>query len=180
MKKIYYIGPIAALLLFGAYTWHFNKGYEQREAEKVAQIKAATEARMKAEAELRKKAIDEAMAVQNRLKKERAEKELAETKRKEARQLAIDTRDKYFREQEKLTRTVDRLKKEIRQEEDIVAKIDGSIKYQENEKKFQVTYVEKALKNVAALTDVLKQIDTAEAARSAAAAAAEEEKKNNS
>ena len=170
MKKIYFIGPIAALVLFAAYTWHFNQEYEQKEAAKAAQVRSLREAKLKAEAEARKKAIEDAVASQARLKKERLDKEAEEVRKKEARQAAIDARDKSYREQEKIARQVERVKKDLRNEQEAVAKLEGSIKYTEGEKAFETEFIKKAQQNVAALQDILTKIDAAEAARAASAA----------
>lgn len=178
--KIYYIGPVVALAVFAAYTWQFNKGYEAKEAEKVAVAKAAKELKLKTEAEARKKAVDEAVAAQKKLKQERAEKEAEEVRKKEARQTAVDARDRANREQDKLNRQLERLKKDLKNEQDAIAKLDASIKAANTEKEYQGVYVAKAKQNVAALTEILGKIDSAEAARAAAAAAAAQAAKSNS
>lgn len=54
-------------------------------------------------------------------------------RKKEARIASIEARDRSFREQEKISRQTDRLKKEIKIEEDAIAKLDGSIKYNKAE-----------------------------------------------
>lgn len=170
MKKIYYIGPIAALAVFAAYTWHFNQEFDLKEAEKANQARIVREAKLKAEAEARKKAIDDAVATQQRLKKERLDKEAEEAAKKEARQAAIDARDRSYREQEKLVRQVERVKKDVRTEQEAIAKIEASIKYSEGEKAFEHEFIKKAQQNLAGLTEILTKIDAAETARAAAAA----------
>jgi len=171
MKKIYFIGPIAAFAAFAAYTMHFNKEYEAHEAEVVLEAKIAREAKLKIEADARKKAIDDAMASQARLKKERTEKEAEELRKKETRQAAIDTRDRNFREQEKLGRQIERIKKDVKLEQDALAKLDGSIKFNNAEKAFHAQFIEKARKNIVYLTDLLTKIDAVEGAHASAAAA---------
>lgn len=170
MNKVYFIAPIAALALFAGYTWHFNQEFEQKEAAKAAHVREVREAKLKIEAEARKKAIDDAVASQAKLKKERLDKEAEEARKKEARQASIDARDRSYREQEKLARQVERLKKDIRVEEEAIAKLDGSIKYAQGEKAFETEFITKAQQNVAALVEILSKIDAAEAARAAAAA----------
>lgn len=170
MNKVYYIAPIVALALFAAYTWNFNKGYEQKEAVKAAQVREVREAKLKTEAEARKKAMEDAVASQQRIKQERLEKEADEVRKKEARQASIDARDRSYREQEKQARQAERIKKDIRTEQEAVAKLDGSIKYAQGEKTFEAEFIKKAEQNVASLTDILTKIDAAEAARAAAAA----------
>lgn len=178
--KIYYIGPIAALAVFAAYTWQFDKGYQEREAAKAAEVKMVREAKLKSEADARKKAIDEAVAAQKKIKKERADKEAEEARKKEQRIAALDAREKNSREQDKLAKTVERLKREIKTEQDAIAKLEVSIKAANTEKDYQNQFVTKAKQNVAALEQVLTKIDSAEAARTAAAAAAAQAAKSNS
>jgi colicin import membrane protein len=175
--KLYYIAPVAALAAFAAYTMQFNKSYDAKMEAKAEEVRVIKEAKIKSEADARKKAMDDAMAVQTKLKKEREKKEAEETARKEARQTALDARDRNFREQEKLARTVERLKKEIKIEQDAIAKLEGSIKFNQDEKKFIVEFVSKAERNVAILTDLLRKIDSAEAVRVAESA---KTAKNNS
>ncbi len=165
MKKIYYIGPLAAFAVFAAYTMHFNKAYDAHEEQVAIEAKAAREAKLKVEAETRKKAIDEAMIAQARLKKERLDREAEEMRKKDARQASIDSKNLNYREQEKLARQIERLKKEIKVEEDAIAKLDGSIKYNKAEKVFIGQFTEKARQNITYLTDLLTKIEAVEVAR---------------
>lgn len=165
IKKIYYIGPVAAFALFAAYAMQFNKSYDAHEAQVAIEAKAAREAKLKVEAEARKKAIDEAMIAQARLKQERLDREADEMKKKEARQAAIDTRDRNFREQEKIARTIERLKKEVKIEQDAIAKLEGSIKFNKAEKIFIAQFTDKAKQNISYLTDLMTKIEAGEIAR---------------
>jgi len=166
MKKIYYIGPLVTFAVFAAYTAHFNTSYDAHEAQVAIEAKATRDAKLKVEAEARKKAIDDAMAAQARLKQERLDREAEEMRKKEARQAAIDTRDRNFREQEKIARTIERLKKEVKIEQDAIAKLDGSIKFNKAEKTFIGQFTEKARQNISYLTDLLTKIEAGEIARS--------------
>ena len=170
MKKIYYIGPLVSFAVFAAYAMNFNKSYDAHEAQRAVEAKIVREAKLKVEAEARKKAIDDAMAAQARLKKERLDREADEMRKKEARIASIESRDRSFREQEKISRQIDRLKKEIKIEEDAIAKLDGSIKYNKAEKVFIAEFTEKARQNIAYLTDLLTKIETVEIARATPAA----------
>ena len=172
MKKIYYLGPIAAFALFAAYTMQFNMTYDAHEAQVAIEAKAAKDAKLKVEAEARKKAIEDAMAAQARLKAERIAKEEEEMHKKEARQAAIDFRDRSFREQEKIARTIERLKKEVKIEQDAIAKLEGSIKYNKAEKAFIGQFTEKARQNIAYLSDLLTKIEAVEIAHNTPAATA--------
>ncbi len=168
MKKLYVIAPIVATVAFGAYMWNFNQEYNAKVEAKAAQARTDKEAKLKAEVEARKKAIEDALVAQEKRKAERAAKEAGEAAKKEARFAAVDERDKAFREQEKLHRTVERLKKEIATEEEAIAKLALSLQTTEAERTFLQEYVAKAKKNAADLEQVLAQIDAAEAARAAA------------
>jgi len=169
--KIYFIGPIAALAVFAAYTWHFDKEYDVKEAMKAAEVRESHEAKMKSEAEARKKAIDDAVIAQKALKKERADKEAEEAHKKEARQIAIGKRDQSFKDQEKLAHQADRLKRDLKTEEEAVAKLDASIKATVAEKEFQTQFIVKAKENEAGLADLLAKVNAADQARAAAAVA---------
>jgi len=170
--KIYFIGPIAALAVFAAYTWHFDKEYDAKETDRIAQVREAHDSKMKSEAEARKKAIEEAVLAQKALKKERADKEADEAHKKEARQLAIEKRDQNYKEQEKLARQADRLKRDLKTEEEAVAKLDASIKATLAEKEFQTQFIVKAKENEAGLADLLAKVNAADQAHAAALAAA--------
>jgi hypothetical protein len=170
MKKIYYIGPLVAFAAFVAYTMHFNTEYEAHEAQVALEAKTIREAKLKVEADARKKAIDDAMVSQARLKKERTDKEAEELRKKDARLLAIETRDRNYREQEKLGRQIERIKKDVKLEQEALAKLDGSIKFNNAEKAFHSQFIEKARQNITYLTDLLTKIESVEVARSSAAA----------
>lgn len=165
MKKIYYLGPLISFAVFAAYAINFNKSYDAHEAQKAVEEKVVRDAKLKIEAEARKKAIDEAMASQARLKNERLAREAEEMNKKEARQASIDARNLANREQEKLMRQIDRLKKEVKIEEDAIAKLEGSIKYNKAEKVFISQFTEKARVNITYLTDLLSKIEAVEIAR---------------
>ena len=169
MNKSYWIAPFAALLIFAGVFAHFKSGYEAREKARQAQILSEKQVKLQAEVEARRKAVDDAVRVQAERKKERETKEAAEQVRKEGRQLALDARDKAFREQEKLNRLVENLKKDIAAEQDALAKITQDRDYALADQAFLKTYIERAKTNVKALEDVLTKIDIAEQARLAAA-----------
>ena len=165
MKKIYYIGPLATFAVFAAYTMHFNTAYDAHEAQVAIEAKTTRDAKLKVEAEARKKAIDDAMVAQARLKKERLDREAEEMRKKDARQASIDAKNLNYREQEKLARQIERLKKEVKVEEDAIAKLDGSIKYNKAEKVFISQFTEKARLNITYLSDLLTKIEAVEIAR---------------
>lgn len=172
MNKAYWIGPIAALMVFGGIFFNFKSGYEAKQKAHEQQVQAEKQAKLQAEIEARRKAVDDALRVQAERKKERETKEAEERARKEARQVALDARDKAFHEQDRLAKQVENLKRDIATEQDAIAKIGRDRQESIAEQAFLKTYVEKAQENVKALHEVLVKITQAEAARAAAEAAA--------
>lgn len=176
MNKAYFLAPLAALLLFiGAYAWS-ESGREKRTEARRIELKAAREAKVVAERAAREKAIAEALALQEQRKTERLAREARETAEREARQAALDARDSAFREQERLARESDRLKREIADEQEAVNRLqidkDAALAEQAHLQKL----LPQARANAAALTDVLDKITAAEAARAKAAAEAAKSK----
>lgn len=172
MPKIYFIGPLAALALFAAVFLNFKSDYNQREQARVAEVAAAKEAKLKAEVDARRQAIEAALVVQEERKKEREAKEARERAEKEGRQLALDAREAAYREQEKLTRQLERVKKELVAGKDAYAKLEAVKSAALAEQTFLRDFVQKAEASVKKFETVLAQIDSAERARSAAAEAA--------
>lgn len=181
MNKAYVLGPVAALLVFVAAFTVFHRGHADREAARQNEIRVAHEAKLAAEVEARRKAIDEAVVSQNQRKKEREEKAAIERAEKEARQLAVDARDAAYRDQEKAARAIERVKKEIAVEQDAIAKIAEGRKTSVAEQTFLRDFVKRAEASARNLENVLTQFAAAESARAAAAAtaAAEAARKNS-
>jgi hypothetical protein len=176
MKKIYFLGPLTALMLFGAVFLNFKNGHREREQARVAEIVAAKEAKLKAEQEVRRVAIEDALRAQDARKKEREAKDAREKEAKEARQLALDTREKAHREQEKLIRQLDRLAKELAAEKAALVKLESMKAEAFAEQAFLREFVSKADASVKKFETVLVQIDAAERARAAAIADAAKKK----
>ncbi len=172
MKKAYVFAPLAALLVFTALYLNFKSGYKARESARQVQVDADKKARLTAEVEARRKAVDDAVRAQEVRKKEREDREAAERTKQEVRQAALDARDKAFREQEKISRQIERLKKDIATESDANARRVETRTAGLAEQAFLKTYVQKAEANVKALQDVIAKIAQAESARQAAEAAA--------
>jgi hypothetical protein len=179
MNKAYWIAPFAALLVFAGIFINFKSGYAAREKAVQEHVQAEKQLKLQAEVQARRKLVDDALRLQAQRKKEREAKEVAEKARKDERQAALDTRDKAFREQEKLAKQVDNLKKELIAEQAPLAKTEMDRKDAVAEQEFLKTYIEKAKANVQALADVLTKIAAAEQARQAAEAAAATAKKSS-
>jgi hypothetical protein len=179
MNKVYFAGPVLAMLLFTGIYISAQSGVKERHAAAELQAKTERENKIKADNEARRKAVADALLAQETRKKEREEREAREAKEKEERQLAIDARDKSYREQDRLSRQVDRLKKDIDTEKAAIAKINDATALVLAEETFLKEFVQKARGNVKALETLLNQIAAAETARAAAAAAAANAKKTS-
>lgn len=174
MKKsyVYFLVPLLGLIAFGAVYWNFDAQYAEKEAAKQAAVRKGKEDKLAAEAKNREQAIKDALAAQERRKVERAAKEAKDKADQEARQLAIEARDKAHRDQLKLEQQRDRLLKDIKVEEELIAKLGEEHKHAIDEQKFLKEYVQQAEANTKSLASVLDRIAAAEAARAAAEAAA--------
>ena len=184
MKKkknyIYIIAPVAGLIIFAAVYLNFARGFEKREAARVAAEKKKKEDKLLETARNNEKAIREANASAARRKAERDAKEAKENADKAARALAIEARDKADRDQRKLASQVERLEKEVQSEKDAIAKLEAEKKKSIEEVAFLKTYVKQAEDNARALNQVLDKIATADAARIQADAEAARAAKKNS
>lgn len=165
MNKVYFTAPLVALVLFaGAYTWS-QSGQKQRAEARQAALKIEHEAKLAAEKEARRVALEETMRVQAQRKKERAEREAREAEKQELRAAALDARDHAFREQERLTRHIERLKREVATEQEAVNKLQSDHDAAASELAFLKEFVPRARANAAELQRVLEKIAAAEAAR---------------
>jgi chromosome segregation ATPase len=159
MNKVYFIAPLAALLVFiGVYSVHRGE-LKTREAEKAAATLAMQKAKLETEQAERRAAMAEAIKAAEQRKIEKAAKEAREQAQKEARQLAVDARDKAYREQEKSARQIERLEKEIEVEQAALAKLAAEHRTTESEKAFLQEFVVKAQTNVQALQTLLAKLN---------------------
>jgi len=182
MKKsyVYFLVPLIGLCAFGALYWNFSAGYEAELARKARVVREAKDEKLRVEARNRETAIKDALLAQERRKLEKATKEAKEKADQDARQLAVEARDKANREQMKLAQQVDRLEKDIKVEKEAIAKIEEERKRAVDEEAFLKTYVKQAEANTKSLTEVLDKITAADAARAAADAVAAANKAKNS
>lgn len=177
MSKTYFIAPLVALILFiGAYSWS-QSGRAEREQARAAEVRAEREAKLLAEREAREKAIAEALVFQEQRRKERAERETREAAERETRQNALDARDHAYRRQERLARDIERLRREVADEQEAVNRLridkDASLAEQAHLKAF----LPRIRAAAAELEKVLRQIAAAETERARQAAAAAAAKK---
>jgi colicin import membrane protein len=180
MNKAYVIVPLLSLLIFGGFYWNFATEYADKQKAKELAIRKAKEEKVKEEAQARRVAVEDAIRLQETRKKEKIERDEKDRLEKEARQNAIDARDKAYRDQEKLAKQVDRLNKEIAAEREALAKIEDTKKLNREEEAFLRQFVKQAESNVKRLAEVIDKIDAADKARAEAAAAAAAAAKNKS
>jgi hypothetical protein len=166
MKKkkqyIYFLIPIVGLVIFSVFYKGAVNRYEQREEDVRKQIRAEKEAKLQKEMKDREKAIKDAQVAQERRKAERKAKIEKDEKEKEAREAAIQARNKAGRDADKLEAQVKRLQKEISDEKDAIAKIEEDRKKSGEEEAFLRDYVKKAEANQKNLTAVLDKIADAD------------------
>lgn len=170
MPKVYFIAPLVALALFAAVFLNFKSGYREREQVRQTEIASAKEAKLKSEADARRAAIEDALRSQEQRKKEREAKEAADLAEKAARQLVIDAREKAFRDQEKLIRQLERVRKDIIAEKDTLAKLEAVKIAAVAERDFLLAFVQKAEASAKKFEAVLTRLDAAERARASEAA----------
>jgi colicin import membrane protein len=172
MNKAYVIVPLISLLIFGGFYWNFATKYAEKQRAKEVAIRTAKEDKIKEEQQARRVAVEDAIRLQEQRKKEKIERDEKDRLEKEARQDAIDARDKSYRDQEKLAKQVDRLTKEITVEREAIAKVEDTKKLNREEEAFLRQFVKQAESNVKRLAEVIDKIDAADKARAEAAAAA--------
>lgn len=171
MNKAYFIAPLVALVLFiGAYSWS-RSGLAEREHAARAAVKARQTAKAEAEQEAQRTALEEQMRFQAARKKERLEREARESAEREVRQAALDTRDQAFRDQERLGREIERLKREVASEQEAVNRLQIDKDAALAEQAWLRQILPQSRANAAELQRVLEKIAAAEASRIKQAAA---------
>ena len=68
MKKLYILGPVIALAIFVVYYLNFARQYEAQEQDKIAAVKKERDDAQRKEIEDRKKAVEDALAMQEQRK----------------------------------------------------------------------------------------------------------------
>jgi len=158
MKKISFIAPVLALIVFICFYSVHQKGQKQRDAIAVARVAADLKSKNEAELLARKTAMVDAIKAAEVRKVEKEAKDARDKAEKEARQLAVDARDKAFRDQDKVVKQLDRLKKDIEVEEASVTKLAAARKEAEAERQFLIELNAKAQTNVKTLQTVLTNL----------------------
>lgn len=171
-SKIYFIAPIIVLAAFYAYYWNFSSQYEAKQAAALQVEKDRKLEKLKAEAESREHAIQDAIDAQKQRKAERIAREEKERKQKDDKENATLEREKADQEAQKLQRQVDKLDKDVAAEKEEITKIQDEQKGYVEEVAFLKDYTAEAIANQSRLADVLTKIKAADLAAEKAAAAA--------
>jgi len=170
MKKFYVIFPAIGVFVFAFFFWRFNADFDARERAKVEVKRIEREAKIRADFELKKKAVEEAITLQERRKVEKAEREKRAEEEKEVQQKLKDDSDKARDERDRVLRQVDRLKTEISVEESALKKIAADKANFLAEDEFLLKYVKAAEANQKSLEDVMTKIKVADDAAALVAA----------
>ena len=173
MNKAYIIWPFAGLLVFGVFYWNFSKEYALKQQKAEMAIQEAKKEKTRKELELRKKAIEDAIAAQQVRMTARAAKEKKEEEERAARTALMDRRTKAYDDVNKrLHPQLERLKSDADEIKDQLAKLDLEKKTYGDEEAFLRTFVRQAEANVKTYYNLLDQLAAAEKARADAEAAA--------
>jgi colicin import membrane protein len=183
MKKtyVYFLVPLVALIAFGGYYWNFSSGYDQHLEDLANLQKKAKQEKLEASNKEKQKAYDEAVAASERRKQEKAAKEKHDAEEAEARELAVDLRNKANRDAIALTQKIERLTKDVdATKKELATLVDNKTKAVAEQAHLRVL-VQMAQENTKGLEADMQKIkdadDAAVAAAKAAAAAAAAAKK---
>ena len=160
MNKLYVIFPVIGVLIFGAFFWSFNADFDAREKAKIEAKRVEHEAKVRADLEAKKKAIEEAIALQEKRK--------------------IDLKnasDKAHSDLERVLRQLDRLKIEIGVEDAALKKLATEKATLIADDEFLQKYVKLAEANQKGLEEILVKIEKVD--KDAAIAAAQQAKKKS-
>jgi len=179
MKKLYVVLPVIGVLVFGAFFWRFNADFEAREVAKKEAVRKEHDAKVLADLEAKKKAIEEAIALQEKRKVEKADREKRAEEEKQTQLDLKDASDRARDDRDRVLRQVDRLKTEISVEDSALKKLASDKENLVAEDEFLLKYVKLAEANQKSLEDILAKIDSVDKAAAAAAAQAAKQKKSS-
>ena len=184
MKKnyIYFVAPLAGLVVFSAVYWNYSATYDARlAAVKKAEHDKAQE-KLDREAAERMKAATEAKKSQDERKAQKLAADLKKAQDEERHDRAVQAQRKARNDADKLKTQVARLTKEVEDTKKEIAALEEDKKRSLAEEAFVEDYVKKSQENVRGLLANLDKIAEAdkkweEAAREAARLAAAAAKK---
>jgi phage-related minor tail protein len=176
MKKLYIILPIIGCAVFAVFFWQFKAQYGEQERAKIEAKRIERDNKVKADFEAKRKAMEEAIAQQEKRKIEKAEREKREAEEKQMQIDLNDARDRARTELDRVLRQVDRLKNEIASEEAALKKLTTEKANLVTEEEFHQKYVKLAEANQKSLDELLNKIKKADDAAAIAAAQAGKKK----
>ena len=162
MKKLYYVLPVIGVLIFGAFFWKFNADFETREAAKKEAVRKEHDEKMLADLQAKKKAIEEAITLQEKRKVEKADREKRAEEEKQAQLDLKDASDRARDDRDRVLRQVDRLKTEIAVEDSALKKLASDKENLIAEDEFLLKYVKLAEANQKGLEEILTKIEKAD------------------
>jgi len=173
MKKsqVYIIAPLVALVCFVAYYLNFSQDYDRKQAEKAATIQKAKDEQLQEQNRLRLRAVQEALAAQEKRKADKAAKEATEQKKREDRQAAYQTRDRAQIGIAKWRERYERLSKDVGDAKELIAHIERDKLTLIEQKVFLQKLTEQTELNARSLSTVLDKIQKADDAAAAYAVA---------
>jgi len=171
-KHVYAVIPLIALAVFIAFYINFRTGYDKHQAELATQARHQRDEAIRKQNQDREKAVQMALAEQDKRKQDREKKEADENKRKEDRANAYQARDQANVTMNQNRDKAERLEKDVGLTKEQITKIEADEKILREDKAHILVYVQKAQDNVRDLTAVLDKIAKADAANAAAKAAA--------
>jgi hypothetical protein len=177
-SKIYFIAPIIVLVAFYAYYWNFRSQYDEKQAIVVQAEKEKKLEKLKAEAEMRQRAIQDAVDAQKQRKADRIARDEKERKQKEEKENARLEAEKADQEAQKLQRQAEKLEKDVATAKEEITKIEAEKKTSDEELVFLKDYTAAATANQSKLAEVLAKIRAADIAVEKAAVAAAAAAKN--
>jgi len=177
MKKLYFILPVIGVLVFGAFFWRFNADFESRELAKKEAQRQEHDAKIRADLEAKRKAIEDAIALQEKRKVEKAEQAKRAEEEKQVQLDLKDAADRARDERDRVLRQVDRLKTEISVEESALKKLASDKASLIAEDEFLLKYVKLAEDNQKSLEEILAKIERVD--KDAATAAAQAARKKS-
>ncbi|OHE78949.1 MAG: hypothetical protein A3G75_03985 [Verrucomicrobia bacterium RIFCSPLOWO2_12_FULL_64_8] len=166
MNRAYIIFPVAGLLVFGAFFWNFNRGFEAKaDARRKADIEARNEL-ARQEVKKREEAYKAALEAQARRAEERRLKQEKEEKEKAAFQAMIDDRDRAHDEVNKRLRPqLERVKKDLEVVKEEVAKLEFDKEQYLKEQRFLNEYIRNVQANSKSYAEALDKIAALEKKR---------------
>jgi len=174
MKK-YVLFPAIGVVIFALFFWRFNADFDANEKAKADVRRVELENKRKAEFELKKKAVEEAIALQEKRKLEKAEREKRDSEEKQLQLDLKDASDKARDERDRVLRQVDRLKTEIAVEDAGLKKLATEKNNLVAEDEFLQKYVKAAEENQKSLEALMTKVEQVD--KAAAIAAAQSAKK---